>query len=114
MVRDARNLLHHSLTASPPLGLLWRAALLTMRVRISHAPTVVPANSGDPYRVKARESITLICPLGKPVHPMASDALAAAGVRKLIGAGQRGRVDVAVDAPRLLGVAEPERQADIR
>src|SRR5262249_32086842 len=40
--------------------------------------------------------------------------LAAAGVRKLINAGQRGPGDFAVDAPRLLGVAEPERQADIR
>src|SRR6266566_3668202 len=40
--------------------------------------------------------------------------LAATVDGKRRSAGQRERIDVAVDASRLLGVAEPERQADIR
>ena len=39
---------------------------------------------------------------------------AAADEIKLRGVGQRGRFGVGVDAPRLLGVAEAERQAEIR
>src|SRR5216684_9072003 len=49
-----------------------------------------------------------------PNSPFEKRALAATVDGKRRSAGQRERIDVAIDAPRLLGVAEPERQADIR
>src|SRR5260370_22283911 len=64
----------------------------------------------DLLKVKTRR----VCREGKPLHTFPDHALAATAGGKRRRAGQQERIDVAVDAPRLLGVAEPEWQADIR